>query len=79
MTGVEELLVKGRDHAVLGGLLSQFPALSWLKICFLSPPGEQQPCAGAGCAVLPAWNKSCLRLVGTWWDLLGGHGTGTGG
>lgn len=25
-------------------------------------PWEQQLCAGAGCALLPAWNKSCLSL-----------------
>lgn len=40
----------------LWGVLSQFPALSWLKMCLSSSPGEQQLRAGAGCAVLPAWS-----------------------
>lgn len=72
---VEELLVKGGEHAVLWGVLSQFPALSWLKMSLEAT--WRAP------AVLEQDVLSCLSLGGSWGDpggnLLGGHSSGTGG
>lgn len=44
------------------GVSEPVPCSQLVGAVSLQPPGEQQLCAGAGCAVLPAWSKSCLSL-----------------
>lgn len=75
MMRVAELLVKGRERAVL---------------CCAVGVSEPIPCSQMveDVSPEPTWRTpavqeqdvlSCLSLGGSFWDLLGGHSTGTGG